>query len=427
MLSFREHFINAGSFFVLRLVSLGLFFVTTPFFIRQAGSEAYGKLTLLLILFNFVGYLDLGTGYTLHLRYTRALARNHNPGYRHRLLSRAASFYYFMFFAAVIPGLSLAAAVSAWLFGNADYTAHLRWVALALGFSLLDSFLSGILRAHNRIYQNNLALFLFDLFRNAALFLGALTGGDLFLLITVIGAGSFARLLYTLYWAIKIEGGAHWLWPSIRFRDFWLNFSFGLPMLGTGALGILIHNIDKILVGKYIHLSGLGYYAIAADVNTKAWFLVFAISSSLYTVLVRRKARNATVRPLIAVSLLGIASVALFYYLPLSLWAEPILSLWIDPQIANQAAPLVSLHAVVSVLYLCTAVFYDLLRSQGQGRRLFFIYCFCFLLLLGLFQILPEKAGLAGYVWCYIILYATMLALMLVALFWRWHPRTAPK
>ncbi|MBE7440651.1 MAG: oligosaccharide flippase family protein [Spirochaetales bacterium] len=425
--AFREHILNAGSFVVLRIISLALFFFTTPFFISRAGSEAYGRLTLLLLLFNFVGYLDLGTGYALHMRYTRALIRARSALSRYRMLSRATSFYYIMFWMAIVPVLIFSEEFSLLLFSSPDYSLHLKLVGICLGFMLLDSFLGAILKAHNRIYQTNIALFLFDVFRNAALLVGGLSQGNLLQLMYVITGGTLVKFLYSLSSVIGTEKTLSWLWPQLNRRDFWLNFRFGLPVFGTSVLGIAIHNIDKIVIGKFLHLEGLGYYAIAADVNTKAWFLVFAINSSLYTVFVRRHSQQLTIRPLMLVSFSGIFLVSLFYYLPLSLWAEPLLTFWIDPEVTEHAAPLVRLHAIASILYLCTAVLYGLLQSQGKGQRLFWIYAFSALWLLFLFQILPVQAGIAGYAWCYILLYGTMFALMLFALFWRSVPRATSR
>ena len=70
------HVKNVGSYIIARIVAIALYLVPVALFIRHHGSASYGTLTLLLLVFSYSQFFDLGVGYAVNQRLGRAVARN---------------------------------------------------------------------------------------------------------------------------------------------------------------------------------------------------------------------------------------------------------------------------------------------------------------------------------------------------------------
>ncbi len=411
-----EHLINFGSFLGFRVFALGLFAVTVSLFINRVGSDRYGMLSLLLVVFNFIQILDLGVGFSVNFRFTRSLARESPVRRRILILRRALPFY--------LGCASIGAAVfflAAPLLGpvlfQADRTPQdpvplLRILSGSVFLILMDSFLLGIMRAYNRIYLINLSGFFFDLARSVAMLAGVFLSADLRLILLLVVAGNLFKFLFDAVVCHRLLAQADWYRPLLHAREFALNLRFGLPMMAYTALGMLGHHLDKFFVARVLSLAELSYYSVAYDVTSKAWVFVYAVNTTLYTLFLRKKATGESHRTLIVISVVSVIVLALFYYLPVVVFALPIFTIWIGEDFARNAAPLMPLLGISSVLYLFSTIVYNHLQTSGRGVVMALGNLAGLLGLVGGLLVLPGRFGIQGVAGAYCTMYVVMILVL---------------
>jgi O-antigen/teichoic acid export membrane protein len=143
-----------------------------------------------------------------------------------------------------------------------------------------------------------------------------------------------------------------------------------MPMMASTGLGILLTSADKVFVSHVMGSAALAYYSIGADLCTRVYFVVWALTGSIYTVLLRRHATRQDVTGLFRLSLAVVIAVAVCFYLPLATFARPLLSLWLGPDFAGHAAGAVRYYALAAVAYLFACVYHNFIQASGYPRVL---------------------------------------------------------
>lgn len=412
----KEHVANFGSFFVNRIISLALFAFTTSVFINRAGNERFGILTMLLLIFSYISIADLGMGYAVGYRLTRAVSRG-NKAVAVKILQHAFPFYIAVGLVSSLAVLFFSAELSRVFTKSGEYTFIYRVISLSIFPLLLDSVVLMILQAYNKVYLINASRLFYDLFRAAPLLLVLVVEDNLLeIIICTIAFGCYLKLFLDIYLGYKLFGNLEWLRPAFRRKELFFNLKYGMPMLLTLGIGMIITSIDKFYITNFISLEQLAYYSVALEVNVKAWFLVWSVTGSLQTVLIRRNVANRDTLDLQRISLYAVAIIFGLYYVPLIFFAEQILGVWINKDFAENSYRLVRILAFYSLLYMLYAIRHSILQAAGKFVTITGIYLLGLVTLLTALLVLPKQFGIEGVAYSYVITYAAFVLATIVCM-----------
>ena len=407
----KEHIVNFGSFFANRVISLALFAFTTSVFINHAGSTAFGHLTMLLLIFNYISVADLGMGYAVGYRLTRAISRK-NPGYAVKILQHAFPFYLMVGGGAAVLVFFFSPEFSRLFTRTDDYAVVYRVIAVGIPPLVIDTIVLMVMQSYNRVYLINLSRLVYDVFRAAPLLLAMVCEtGLLEKIMIIVVTGCYIKLMTDIYLCYRLIGHLRWIKPVLFYKELRFNVLYGFPMLLVLVIGLIISSIDKFYMTNFLSMEQLGYYSVAFEVNVKAWFLIWAVTGSLTTVLVRRNVLNIGTADIEKLSLLSVGIIFALYYLPLMVFARPILSLWINPDFAEKSYRLVRILAVASLFYMLYAVQHNILQARGRFMTIAGIYTAGLAILLISLWVLPGYFQAEGVAGSYIVTYAAFVGM----------------
>jgi O-antigen/teichoic acid export membrane protein len=392
-----QHAWNVLSFILCRGCSILLFAASVPFFMRSPSHSQYGTIALLFNLFSYVTMLDLGLGYAVNLRLTRALAR----GRRDAVQIVAAAIPVFLVAGLVVTvATSMAGGVlSQALFGTADQAHAVRVLGATSTFILLSAVLTSTVQSYNRVDLVNLSRLILDVAKAGALVAGAVSPQPVLTATWVLLGGVVLKLIIDLLMVRRLLGGLARLVPVLNVGEVRINLRFGLPMAATSVVSIIFMSADRIYVSHVLGQAALVSYSIAADICSKAYFLVAAVTGSVYTLLIRRRAAGHDAANLQWISLGAVLVVALTFYLPLVVFAPELLSVWLGNATAANAVVVTRIWSLAAVAYLTLTVYYNFLQACGRPRVLLAANSLASFAMLSALMLMPTAYGIEGVGW----------------------------
>jgi len=261
--------------------------IITPLQVQLLGIEAYGLVGLIAVLQVVLGACDLGLSATLTQRV--AADRDKNSTGASALVNSAATLYW---------GLALGIAVVLWC--NADWiaahwlkpsslapttvTLGIRIIALYLALRWPVAFYTGLISGLQRLDVLNLI-------KSSVVSL-RLLGGILLLL-------AFPNLIVFLVWfavsavleLVAYAVAAHRLMPELSpvptfswtaLKSVW-KFSAAMSLLAV--LSMLLTQVDRLMISKFLSLEALGYYSLAYNTAMAISLLQSAINSAAFPAL----------------------------------------------------------------------------------------------------------------------------------------------
>ncbi len=402
----KEHILNFSSFFVNRLISLTLFAFTTSIFINRAGSKEFGVLTMLLLIYSYISVVDLGMGYAVGYRLTRAVSRK-NFDYAQKILQHALPFYVIVGGCASMLVFVFARRLSICFTKTDEYFLVYKIISFGILPLVMDAAILTVMQAYNKIYLINLSRLIYDVFRAVPLLLVLISKENLLenILILVV-VGCFLKLLADIYLCFRLFGDLNWMKPVLIFKELRFNIIYGIPMLLTLLIGMVITSLDKFYVTNMLSMEQLANYSVALEINVKAWFLIWAVTGSLTTVLVRRNILNISTRDIEKLSVMAVIVIFLVYYLPLIFFAKTILTLWINKNFAEKSYRISRILSAASLFYMLYAVKHNFFQARGRFATITIIYGIGLAVLLLSLAILPRYWGIEGVAGSYVVTYA---------------------
>ena len=405
----KEHIINFSSFFVNRLISLALFAFTTSIFINRAGSKEFGLLTMLLLIFSYIAVADLGMGYAVGYRLTRAVSRR-NPVYATKILQHALPFYIIVGGCATILIFVFSSDISIFFTQTAEYSYIYKVISLGILPLIIDTVVLMVMQSYNKVYLINLSRLIYDIFRAVPLLLVVVVKNDLLgKIMIIVVSGCYIKLITDIYLCYKLIGNLTWLKPVLVFKELRFNIKYGMPMLLTLIIGMIITSIDKFYITNLLSMEQLAYYSVALEVNVKAWFLIWAVTGSLTTVLIRRNVLNISTHDIEKLSMVSVVVIFILYYMPLIVFAKEILALWINRDFAEKSYRITRILSVASLFYMLYAVKHNILQAEGRFLTITGIYGAGLTVLLVSLWVLPKYFASEGVAYSYIITYAVFV------------------
>jgi O-antigen/teichoic acid export membrane protein len=172
--------------------------------------------------------------------------------------------------------------------------------------------------------------------------------------------------------------------------------------LGVGAIslsGLVLTQLDKIILSKVLGLDSFGEYMLATAVASSLYMLivpVFNVISPNFSSLVAQQNFDDLLRQY-RIASRWLATLLFPTAMTLILLAQPLISVWTGNEVlANNVAPLVSLLFCAYALHGVMHMPYALMLAQGDPRPMFVIYIGLIALMVPLTTVLSLQYGAAG-------------------------------
>ena len=347
-----------------------------PLYIHFLGIEAYGVVSLYVVLIASVQIFDLGMAQTLN----RELARAHGsarPAEETRDLVRTVELAYWTIVAAVCAALLVAApAFSNRVLNPAQLDPQA--IQQAVGMMVLvvalqwpvGLYQSGLMGLQQQVAANALRVAL-----------ATLTGGGAAIVLWLVSptlTAFFAWQLVAAAVSVACTAGLfHARLPrtarGARFRPALLarlwRFAAGVSALTISAL--VLTQLDKWILVKLLPLEAFGYFALAWTAANALNLMTAPLFAALYprfSMLVAR-GESETLRRLYHLATQLLACVVAPAALLLSLFAEEVLRLWTgNADVAYHAAPLLGVLALGTLLNGISHLPYASELAHGRTR-----------------------------------------------------------
>jgi PST family polysaccharide transporter len=354
---------------IFKILTSLLFLILVPYAIRSLGAEKYGIAAFFLTMHGYVSLLDSGFTYALGLQYTQKLV--HNQSDARDVFYSAVPVYLLLSIIAFLSFAVFRKEISILAFNTEIYSFEMFLFGFVIAFSTLDSMLSTVLQAHEKINLIATGRFLLDLVKVAGV---ALMGYMQFApeaIVYFIILSVLVKIIFDLFYFLK-------LLPEFKIKLDWLKtramLKLALPSVGIALCSLFMSMMDKFLVSGKISATAFTSYSFAYDLTTKAYFLVYAVTSVIYPKLIKNHSQGHSRSHLLKIQFLAVLLMALVYYLPLSLFAEPISSFLIGPELSATTGVLIQLCSLSAILYLCFTVLESYLVTTGSVFKTLSVY-----------------------------------------------------
>lgn len=385
-------------------VSVAVSFFLAPFIVHRLGNTAYGVWVLLASLVGYMGLLDLG----IRSAVTRYVARFHalgEDGDASRIVSAGLGLFTLLGLAAVLIAAVLAVLVDrifnipASLVGTARYVFVVGGVTV--GASLVFGVFGGVVAAMQRFDINSGLEVAVGLLRAALVVIALLAGQGLAGLATIqlactivggVGSWWVARRVYP-----QLRGTfAGWHRAYVR-----QIFSFSAYLSILHWSGSLIFEADSLVIGAFLPVGRITFFAIAASLTNYARNVISGISQ---TAAPRASAMDAggsheDLRDVV----LRLGRVATLVILPITitflLRGATFIRLWMGTEYAAPSGQVLWILSVALSFAAARQVAMSTIVGINQHRILVPFYVAEALINLGLSVYLIGFLGLAGVAW----------------------------
>ena len=335
---------------------MGLAFI--PVYLHYLGAEGYGLIGFFALLQAWLSLLDLSIGQTLNREVARFQTGAHTPSGIWTLVRSCEA----VALAAALAAVGVIGWGADWLAGNwvraislsVDQVAQaIVLMGVVVGLRVLESLYRGALVGTQRhVLLNVLGAVVATLrWGGAALMLAVVRADVLVFFAWQVLASLAAVLIYgfTLYQVLARPPGR----VAVSVRALATVWRFSAAMLATGALALVLTQMDKLLLSRLLSLEAFGAFSIAVLASNALYQLVGPVTqaySPRLTALVAQH-NEPGLRRTYHQGAQAMAVVLAPGALVLSTFSEPILKLWTqDASLAHQAAPVLSWLALGTML-----------------------------------------------------------------------------
>lgn len=355
---------------------MGIAFV--PFYIHYLGIEAYGLIGLYIALQAWFIVLDMGFTPSLNREMARYDANSIDAHEARQLIKTLEVIYCFTTLFAVLLIAALAPYITThWLIiERLDYSA-VENALIIMGATVGLRWFSTLYRGAMMGLQRQVWLS-----GNNAIF-ATLRGPGVILVLKYIDASVEAFFLYQgILFAVEclvLRFKLNQLLPSVGKVEFSLDaikriWRFSAGVAGVGVLGVLLTQLDKILLSAFVPLSALGYYTLASTVAGSLGALVAPVTNAAFPRFTELMSGKQSASLAIAYRELTqlLAAVVIPVSCVISVFASHLLLLWTrDPLVTQNTSQILSILIFGSMLNGIMRLPHDLQLASGWTRLMF--------------------------------------------------------
>jgi O-antigen/teichoic acid export membrane protein len=365
--------LNVGSNWATLVLTTVVSFFLAPVIVRLLGNEAYGVWALIGSVVGYLGLIDLGVRGAV----TKFVATLHPAG-NHEEAGRVTSAGLLFFGVAAVVTVLVGAVVALFVDRMFDIPPELAGPArlatfltcLAVAVSIVGGVFGGVIVALHRFdYLNGVEIAVL-LVRTAATVFALEQGGGLIALATIQLVAAVAR---TWIYLVNLRS----LYPDLRIR---LAGAWDLvpKVVAFGAISTLLHvssalinYSDSIIIGVFLPLQAVTFFAIASTLVLQARGVVSGISQILAPMAGSLEGRGELAR--VSEVMLASARLATLAILPIAaafaFRGETFIALWMGEEFAGPAGRVLSILApglwVYASFQVCTSVMMGINRHRG--------------------------------------------------------------
>lgn len=357
---------NAAWNLSAHLLPLGIALAVVPLLIQQLGVERFGLLTLIWLVIGYFSLFDLGLARALTKLVAERLGRRDEAGVPR------------LFWSALPPLLILGLSGAAAMAGAAPWLT--RWLEIppalepeaARSFSLLafsvpvvvlSAGFQAVLMAYQRFGSLAAIRLPLSVYSLAAplVVLGQLD--DLAAVVLALLAGRLLGALLLLWQCLRLLPGP----ARLGRRELGSLLRTGGWMSVSSAVGPLMALAERLLLGAWVSLAAVAYYATPYDLVSKLWILPSALMGVLFPALASVLAEDpARAGRLFGRAVSGVFIVLFPPVLVLVAFSRELLELWLDASFAEASAGVLALLAAGGLANGLGRLPFSLL--QGAGR-----------------------------------------------------------
>jgi len=403
--------------------SMALNFFVAPYVVRHLGNEQYGVWTIVLSLTGYLGLLDLGVRGAV----TRYTARYHARADHNRTnetTSAAMATFLLTSLIALVVSVVLAVFVIQHLKMPAHNIFAARVVLLVTGVnicvSLVNGVYGGVLVGLQRFDLTN-SIEILNSAARAVIVILALHSG--FGIITL----AFVQLFFTVTRFVASYHLAHHYYPELQVRPLKADrvnlksvFSFSFFTFLMQVSASLIYASDNVLIGAYLPVASVTFYAIGGNLVEYARSMVSGISQAISPLASSLQAKEdfaGLQRLILRSSQLG-SMVALPVAITFILRGSHFVGLWMGPQYADLSGKVLAVLAGTILLHAGNTPTGGIMLGLGKHRPIVPALLVEGILNLSLSVILLKRMGVLG------VAFGTLIPSVATSLFfWPWYVR----
>jgi O-antigen/teichoic acid export membrane protein len=413
----RNVLANWGGFVCSAIVSLFL----SPFVVHRLGNSAYGVWVLIGSLTGYLGLLNLG----VRAAVTRYVAQFYAES-KDEEASGVASSALAIFFAAGIIAIIASVIMAFWVVPlfrvPLEFQFAARIVLVLAGFNiaaaLIGGVFGGVLAAIHRFDLLNIIEVAYSLLSTLTIVVILSAGKGLIALALVNLLFAFATGI-TNAWAVSRTYPALSIRISNRNLDHVrMIFSFSLYSFLLQLSFNLIFYSDSIVIGAFLSLNLITYFAIAGNLVNYSRMLISGISTTMTP---RAGALEATGRKREVQSLLLKSTrLATLVILPIALTfllrGTSFIGLWMGPEYKEQAGRVLWILSLALIFAAEDQVATSIMLGINRHRTVVLMIGVMALANLSLSVVLGRRLGIAGVAWG-----TTFPSLGASLFFWPWY------
>ncbi len=392
-----------GSLWTLigQVLPLAVSLVAMPFVIRLLGSEGYGVLVLVVLIPSYFGFADFGMSIASTKFGSEAYAAN-DPAREGRLVRTAA----LIAFLTSLPIAIVIAASSWWIVTYLGLPEGLRAeAALALKFAAVTfvlNFLNGIFNtpqlARLRMDLNMLVIASFRIMGIIATPVVIYLGGGILGAVIVLMVASLLTLAGHIYMSGRLLPSL--FDTTIDRKVIRSLIKFGGAVAISAVAGVLLLNLEKVVLAKTVSVSALAYYSVAFTLATMTTMFSSSMTQSLIPAFSQLLApefsdrlNDLFTRALRMNFLLILPMLAVLIAL-----ARPLFTIWAGVDFGENSTGTFYILAAGIFLNLMAHIPYSLLMAKGRSdvfAKLHWIELFPYLVILTVLTMIYGAAGAA--------------------------------
>ncbi len=414
---------------------MGIAFV--PLYIKYMGIEAYGLVGLFALLQAWLSLVDMGITPTIGREMARFTSGNYSTLLIRDLLRSIEIIALFIALAiAMVVALGANSIASHWLQVNDLPIELVTETLLIMGLVAALRFVEGIYRSSMIGLQKQV---LFNVLTGImATFRWAGAVGVLIWVSPDIKAFFVWQGMVSILTVCVLAAATYIILPGIersaRFSYKALEgvWKFAAGMLGITFLGLLLTQVDKILLSKLLSLSEYGYYTLAAVVAGALYVVITPITQAWYPRLCELYSRGDKIAlatsyhegaQLVSV-IPGSAAIVVIFF------AETLLRLWTqNAELADQVAPLLRLLMLGTMLNGLMWIPYQTQLAYGWTSLSVYNNIIAVALIVPAILWVTPRYGAEGAAWVWVVLNVGYLLLGIHFMYrrilteekWRWY------
>lgn len=398
-------FSNIGSNWLVLALGIVATYILLPITIRMLGQKQYGVWLLINSITAYLGLLVLGVPMATVRYIARDLANEDYEGMNARI-GTCAGLYLGMGVASLVIGAGLLVAFERFYTIPPELVAPARiafwFVLLYVATGFLGHLPVGILSAHNDFVTSNLILSSLWVMRFIMtinvlyLYSNLIALGIVQLILLLLQSGIMWAVIFRKYRYICFRS---WKfdWSAVR-----LILPFSLFALVLNLSARLSFETDTLVIGRFLDVAKIPYYAVANNVSMYLMEFIIAIASVVMPTATRLEtAHQYDELKDVYLKWSKIAfSLSLFAGVYLLIFGPAVMGWWIGPAYETSSGEILQILMVSNLVFLpARGVCLPMLMGMGYPGKATLAFLFSAVLNLVMSIVLVRPLGLAGVAW----------------------------